>query len=82
MPKPDSEVVNIYDAKTRFSRLINEVESGKQITISRNGRPVALLVPFRARRPTRAPGVWAGKVTIDDDFDAFTADDEHVWYGV
>ena len=76
-PKP----VNIYDAKTQLSRLIAEVESGAEITISRNGRPVARLVPYATTRSPRTPGVWRGEVTIADDFEAFTPELDRHWYG-
>ena len=73
--------VNIYDAKTHFSRLIADVESGHEVIINRNGRPVVRLVPYRAALPARAPGVWKGQVTMSPGFDDFTAEDARDWYG-
>ncbi|MGV8885432.1 MAG: type II toxin-antitoxin system Phd/YefM family antitoxin [Microbacteriaceae bacterium] len=73
--------VNIYDAKTHLSRLITRVESGEEITLSRNGRAVARLVPLEHRAATRTPGVWKSLVTISADFDDFTDDDATDWYG-
>ena len=64
MPAED-ESVNIYQAKTEFSRLIARVEGGERIVISRSGRPVARLVPFVPERATRHPGAWKGRVVID-----------------
>lgn len=81
MPSAHTASVNIYDAKTRLSKLISEVEGGAEITISRNGRPVARLVPYRTATPDRKPGAWRGKVMIADDFDDFSADDEREWFG-
>ena len=78
--KPHMKTVNIYDAKTRLSQLITEVESGDEITISRNGRPVARPVPYESRRVGRTPGAWAGRVTIADDFDEFSGADEADWF--
>lgn len=69
-----AEPVNIHDAKTHFSRLIERVEEGEEITIARGGRPVARLVPLRTRTQPRQPGAWRGKVTIADDFDATVLD--------
>jgi prevent-host-death family protein len=65
MPKP----VSIYDAKTHFSRLVERVEAGEEVVITRSGRPVARLVPLRPATK-RAPGRWRGKIRIAADFDA------------
>lgn len=64
-----AEPVNIHDAKTHFSRLVERVEAGEEITIARGGRPVARLVPLGARTQPRLPGLWRGRVRIGDDFD-------------
>lgn len=65
MEKP----INIHDAKTHLSRLVERVEAGEEITLARAGRPVARLVPYRARRAPRRPGLWKGRVFIGPDFD-------------
>ena len=65
MEKP----INIHDAKTHLSRLVERVEAGEEITLARAGRPVARLVPYRARREPRRPGLWKGRVLIGPDFD-------------
>ncbi len=64
-----TEQVNIYDAKTHLSKLLERVEAGEEIIIARNGRPVARLVPAQRDRPPRVSGAWAGKVWMSDDFD-------------
>ncbi len=64
-----AEPVNIHDAKTHFSRLVERVEAGEEITIARGGRPVARLVPLGTRTQLRAPGLWRGRVRIAPDFD-------------
>ena len=66
--------VNIYEAKTHLSRLIDEVEAGAEIVIARNGRPVARLVPLERRGVERRPGSLRGQIWISPDFDA--ADEE------
>ncbi|GAB3796079.1 hypothetical protein GCM10028798_05710 [Humibacter antri] len=76
-----SHSVNIYDAKTHLSKLVAEVEKGAVITINRNGRPAARLVPLATATTPRLPGAWRGKVAIAEDFDDFTADDDRDWYG-
>ena len=64
------EPVNIHDAKTHFSRLIDQVSEGQEIVIARAGRPVARLVPYVERRPARKLGLMAGQFSVPDDFDA------------
>jgi prevent-host-death family protein len=64
------ERVNIHEAKTHLSRLIERVEAGEEVEIARAGRPVARLVPVAARRTARRPGMWQGRVRLADDFDA------------
>lgn len=66
--------VNIHEAKTHLSRLVERVESGEEVIIARAGRPVARLVPFRARTTPRTPGLWRGRVTLAADFDATPED--------
>jgi len=62
--------VNIHDAKTHLSRLIERVEAGDEIVIARAGRPVARLVPLRRASGPRIPGRWREQITIAPDFDA------------
>lgn len=73
--------IDISDAVTQLSRLITEVESGNEITLNRNGLPVARLVPYRAMGSARKPGLWKGKVSMSPDFDRFTRADTCDWYG-
>ena len=62
--------VNIHEAKTHLSRLVERVERGDEVVIARAGRPVARLVPFRPRTSPRVPGLWRGRVEVAPDFDA------------
>ena len=63
-------VVNMHEAKTHLSRLVERVEGGEEIVIGRAGKPVAKLVPYTAERPKRTGyGAWKGRVWIADDFD-------------
>lgn len=61
--------MNVYEAKTHLSKLLDEVEAGDEIVIARNGRPVARLVPLQRARRERVPGSLQGKIWIADDFD-------------
>jgi prevent-host-death family protein len=64
-----ADVVNIHEAKTHLSRLVQRVEAGEELVIARAGRPVARLVPLHARRAARRPGGWEGRVWMAPDFD-------------
>jgi prevent-host-death family protein len=67
--------VNIYAAKTHLSRLIDQVNAGEEVVITRHGRAVARLVPVQAAKPRR-PGLLEGQgYWIADDFDAPLPDD-------
>jgi prevent-host-death family protein len=66
------KTVNIHDAKTHLSSLVAEVEAGGEILIARAGKPVAKLVPIKAKekkRIDRKPGFMKGKIWIGPDFD-------------
>ena len=62
-------VVNVHEAKTHLSRLLERVEQGERIVLGRNGRPVARLVPYVDERQPRRPGALKGQNRIADDFD-------------
>ena len=60
---------NVHDAKTHLSKLLERVELGEQIIISRAGKPIALLSSCRGANSPRTPGAWRGQVAIEPDFD-------------
>ncbi len=62
--------VNIHEAKTHLSRLLQRVAAGEEITIARAGTPVARLVAIEAKNKTRPLGMDRGRIWIADDFDA------------
>jgi prevent-host-death family protein len=62
--------VNIHDAKTHLSRLVERVEGGEEIVIARGGRPVARLVPYAARTTPRELGRLRGKIWLAPDWDS------------
>ena len=64
------DTVNIHEAKTHLSRLVEKVEAGEEIVIARAGRPVARLVPYRKSTRPRVPGRWRNQIVIAPDFDA------------
>jgi prevent-host-death family protein len=69
-----SEQINIHDAKTQLSKLVERAAAGEEIIIARGGRPAAKLVPFRSkavkRKPGRMPGRMRGRIRPGRDFDA------------
>jgi prevent-host-death family protein len=67
-------LVNIHEAKTNFSRLVERAEHGEEILIGRSGKPVARLVPYHQSRAPRTPGGWEGRVRIAPDFDELPPD--------
>jgi len=62
--------VNIHEAKTHLSQLLNQVRQGEEIIIARDGIPVARLIPMENQLTRRAPGTARGKIVISADFDA------------
>lgn len=62
--------VNIQQAKTQLSRLVELAAGGEEIIIAKSGRPVARLVPYATKGAVRRPGTMRGKIRIKKDFDA------------
>ena len=67
--------VNVHEAKTHLSRLLNRVAAGEEIVIAKAGKPVARLVPLSPASKTRILGLDAGLVEISADFDEALPDD-------
>ena len=59
--------VNIHEAKTHLSRLIEDAEAGEEIIIARSGKPVARLTGMATARPHRQLGLLKGKIEMPDD---------------
>ena len=76
------ESVNVYQAKTHLSQLLDRAAAGEEIVIARAGRPIARLVPL-ADSPSRRrePGGWRGRVSISADFDELPAEIEAAFRG-
>jgi len=67
--------VDIQEAKSQFSRLIQRVALGDEIVIAKYGKPIAKLVPYReTMRGPRVPGTEKGKIWIAENFNEFTPD--------
>lgn len=72
--------VNIHEAKTHLSRLLERVADGEEIVIARAGKAIARLVPLDAMPKKRQLGLLKGKLNVPDDFDAPLTDDERVLF--
>jgi prevent-host-death family protein len=68
------EIVNVHEAKTHLSRLLERVAAGHEVIIAKAGKPVARLVPATVPGERRL-GLDAGRVVVADDFDAALPDD-------
>jgi prevent-host-death family protein len=61
---------NIHDAKTSFSKLINDVLDGKEVIIAKSGVPIVQLIPYSEEPMPRQGGQLKGVIEISKDFDA------------
>jgi prevent-host-death family protein len=61
--------VNIHEAKTHFSKLVERARAGEEIVIAKAGKPVAKLGPVEDEEP-RVPGALKGKIWLADDWDS------------
>jgi prevent-host-death family protein len=75
MSAEGAEQFNIHDAKTNLSRIIDRVEHGEEIVISRAGTPVAKVVPLTRRVDRRARGTLRGRLVMAPDWDSDEVND-------
>ena len=75
--------VNVHEAKTHFSRLVEAAAAGEEVVIAKAGRPVARLMPLETPKPpaTRRMGFIAGEFTVPDDFDDMFANEIAEMFG-
>ncbi len=64
------EKINVHDAKTHFSRLLDRAQDGEEFVIAKAGKPVARLGPLKPPAKKRRLGVLDGKFKVPDDFNA------------
>ena len=78
------EIINIHNAKTNLSKLVEQVLHGKEVIIGRSGKPVAKIVPYEEPAVPKKPrefGQWKNEhVWIADDFDAPDPELEKLFY--
>jgi len=75
------QIINIHQAKTNLSRLIEKTLSGEDVIIAKAGKPVAKLVPYKKTLKPRKPGLWKGKVWMSDDFNEEDKEINKLFYG-
>lgn len=79
------KMINVHDAKTHFSRLLDRAHAGEEIILAKSGKPYAKLVPIdEAPKPRRKPGRFAGQFgDIPDSvwFDPLPDDELDAWEG-
>ncbi|SBT08305.1 Antitoxin of toxin-antitoxin stability system [Candidatus Accumulibacter aalborgensis] len=62
--------VNVHEAKTHLSKLLEQVQKGEEIVIARAGMPIARLIAYQPGvRKIAPPGAMAGEIWIGEDFD-------------
>ncbi|UUL81736.1 type II toxin-antitoxin system Phd/YefM family antitoxin [Sphingomonas qomolangmaensis] len=78
------DFVNVHDAKTNLSKLLDRAHAGEEIVLAKAGKPYAKLVPFiQAEKPKRQPGGWPELASIPDStwFDPMPEDELELWEG-
>jgi prevent-host-death family protein len=68
------KMVNIHDAKSQLSELVELAVTGEEVIIAMAGTPMVRLVPIQADNAPRAGGQWKGQVRIAQDFDKLPPD--------
>lgn len=77
------EIINIHDAKTNLSRLLEEVQKGKPFIIAKSGRPIARVTRFEAPASSQMKrvGFLSGQIEVPDDFDRMGEDEVLSMFG-
>jgi prevent-host-death family protein len=70
-----STIINIHEAKTHLSRIVDEVAAGAEVIIAKAGKPMARLMPIESAERPKKLGLLKGKVKVPDDFNAPLPDD-------
>jgi prevent-host-death family protein len=76
-----TEIVNMHQAKSSLSRLVERALAGEDVVIARNGEPLVRLVPIPKKREARVPGRSKGRIWIAPDFDEMSEEELKDWEG-
>ena len=75
------QIINIHQAKTNLSRLIEKSLKGEEVIIAKAGKPVVKLVPYKKKLKPRKLGLLKGKIIIPDNFDDEDEEINELFYG-
>lgn len=67
---PMSTIINIHDAKTHLSRIVDDVAAGAEVVIAKAGKPMARLVPLEPKVRRKKLGLLKGRIKVPDNFNA------------
>ncbi len=70
-----STVINIHEAKTQLSRIVDEVAAGAEVIIAKSGKPMARLSPIAAPVSKKKLGLLKGRIKVPNDFNEPLADE-------
>lgn len=71
-------IINVHEAKTHFSKLLEQAHSGQEIILAKAGKPYARLVPLRTEPGQRQPGRLEGRIS-DDFFEPLPEEELTAW---
>lgn len=75
------QTVNIHEAKTNLSKLIEKTLNGEGVIIAKAGKPVAKIVAYKEKLKLRKPGALKGKIFVPDDFNDEVEEINKMFYG-
>ncbi len=75
------QTVNIHQAKTNLSKLIEKTLEGEEVVIAKAGKPVVKLTAYKEKLKPRKLGLWKGKIWVSDDFDEESEEINKLFYG-
>ncbi len=72
-------VINVHEAKTHFSKLLERAHAGEEIVLAKAGKPYARLVPLKEDKPRRQPGLLKGMRLTEAFFEPLPDQDLKLW---
>jgi len=81
MKKKHPAIVNIHEAKTHLSKLVDRAAKGESFVIAKAGKPMVKVVPVDAPSVPRRLGFMAGEIAVPDDFDTMGAEQVAALFG-